>query len=48
LLFKKFTNKQRWPENRRGWQGARSLKLSADEITSLEEPYVPHAVVGFV
>jgi aryl-alcohol dehydrogenase-like predicted oxidoreductase len=25
-----------------------SVKLSADEITSLEEPYVPHAVVGFV
>jgi hypothetical protein len=24
------------------------VKLSADEITSLEEPYVPHAVVGFV
>ena len=24
-----------------------SLKLSADEIASLEEPYVPHAVVGF-
>ena len=25
-----------------------SVKLSAAEITSLEEPYVPHAVVGFV
>src|SRR5262245_17472361 len=25
-----------------------SVQLSADEITSLEEPYVPHAVVGFV
>jgi len=24
-----------------------NVKLSADEITSLEEPYVPHAVVGF-
>src|ERR1700747_3249463 len=24
------------------------VKLSADEITSLEEPYAPHAVVGFV
>jgi aryl-alcohol dehydrogenase-like predicted oxidoreductase len=24
-----------------------SVKLSADEITALEEPYVPHAVVGF-
>ena len=24
------------------------VKLSADEIASLEEPYVPHAVVGFV
>ncbi len=24
------------------------VKLSADEITSLEEPYVPHEVVGFV
>jgi aryl-alcohol dehydrogenase-like predicted oxidoreductase len=24
-----------------------SLKLSADEIKALEEPYVPHAVVGF-
>ena len=24
------------------------VKLSADEITTLEEPYVPHAVVGFV
>jgi aryl-alcohol dehydrogenase-like predicted oxidoreductase len=24
-----------------------TLKLSADEIRSLEEPYVPHAVVGF-
>jgi len=23
-------------------------KLSADEIASLEEPYVPHAVVGFI
>ncbi len=25
-----------------------SVKLSADEITALEEPYIPHAVVGFV
>ncbi len=25
-----------------------NVKLSADEITSLEQPYVPHAVVGFV
>jgi aryl-alcohol dehydrogenase-like predicted oxidoreductase len=25
-----------------------NVKLSADEITSLEEPYAPHAVVGFV
>jgi aryl-alcohol dehydrogenase-like predicted oxidoreductase len=25
-----------------------SLRLSADEIAALEEPYVPHAVVGFV
>ena len=24
------------------------IKLSAEEIASLEEPYVPHAVVGFV
>ncbi len=24
-----------------------NVKLSAEEITSLEEPYVPHAVVGF-
>jgi aryl-alcohol dehydrogenase-like predicted oxidoreductase len=27
--------------------GALSVKLSADEIARLEEPYVPHAVVGF-
>jgi aryl-alcohol dehydrogenase-like predicted oxidoreductase len=25
-----------------------SVRLSADEIAALEEPYVPHAVVGFV
>ena len=25
-----------------------NVKLSADEITSLEEAYVPHGVVGFV
>ncbi len=25
-----------------------NVKLSVDEIASLEEPYVPHAVVGFV
>jgi aryl-alcohol dehydrogenase-like predicted oxidoreductase len=25
-----------------------NVKLSADETTSLEEPYIPHAVVGFV
>jgi len=25
-----------------------SVKLTADEIAALEEPYVPHAVVGFV
>src|SRR5215813_9185417 len=25
-----------------------NVKLSADEITSLEEPYVPHPVVGFL
>jgi hypothetical protein len=25
-----------------------NVKLSADEITSLEEPYMPRAVVGFV
>ena len=24
------------------------IKLSAEEIAALEEPYVPHAVVGFV
>ena len=24
-----------------------SLKLSPEEIASLEEPYVPHAVAGF-
>ena len=24
------------------------VKLSADEIAALEEPYVPHEVVGFV
>ncbi|EWY41286.1 NADP-dependent aryl-alcohol dehydrogenase [Skermanella stibiiresistens SB22] len=27
--------------------GALSVKLSADEIARLEEPYVPHAVAGF-
>jgi len=27
--------------------GALTLKLTAEEITALEEPYVPHAVVGF-
>jgi aryl-alcohol dehydrogenase-like predicted oxidoreductase len=26
---------------------ALSLKLTAEEIASLEEPYVPHSVVGF-
>ena len=26
---------------------ALSLKLSAEEIAALEEPYVPHPVVGF-
>ena len=25
-----------------------AVKLSPEEITALEEPYVPHAVVGFV
>ncbi len=25
-----------------------NVKLSTDEIAALEEPYVPHAVVGFV
>jgi aryl-alcohol dehydrogenase-like predicted oxidoreductase len=25
-----------------------TVKLTADEISALEEPYVPHAVVGFV
>jgi len=25
-----------------------NVKLSPDEITSLEELYIPHAVVGFV
>jgi aryl-alcohol dehydrogenase-like predicted oxidoreductase len=27
---------------------ALGIRLSAEEIASLEEPYVPHAVVGFV
>lgn len=27
--------------------GALSIKLSAEEITSLEEPYVPHPIIGF-
>ena len=27
--------------------GALNVKLSTDEITALEEPYVPHAVAGF-
>jgi 1-deoxyxylulose-5-phosphate synthase len=26
--------------------GAVSIKLTAEEIKSLEEPYVPHAIVG--
>jgi 1-deoxyxylulose-5-phosphate synthase len=26
--------------------GALSVKLSSEEVKSLEEPYVPHAVVG--
>ena len=26
--------------------GALSIKLTADEIKQLEEPYVPHAVAG--
>jgi len=26
---------------------ALTLKLTPEEISSLEEPYVPHAVVGF-
>jgi hypothetical protein len=25
-----------------------NVKLAADEISALEEPYVPHAVVGLV
>jgi aryl-alcohol dehydrogenase-like predicted oxidoreductase len=25
-----------------------TVKLSADEVAALEEPYVPHAVAGFV
>jgi aryl-alcohol dehydrogenase-like predicted oxidoreductase len=25
-----------------------NVKLAADEISALEDPYVPHAVVGFV
>jgi len=25
-----------------------NVKLSAEEIATLEEPYIPHAVVGFV
>jgi len=25
-----------------------NVKLTAQEIAALEEPYVPHAVVGFV
>jgi aryl-alcohol dehydrogenase-like predicted oxidoreductase len=28
--------------------GAVAIKLSPDEIASLEKPYVPHAVVGYV
>ena len=28
-------------------RGRASVKLSAEEIAPLEEPYVPHAVVGF-
>ena len=47
---------ERWPierlipyaNNARLHSEADLDKLSADEITSLEEPYVPHAVVGFV
>ena len=27
--------------------GSLEVKLSAEEITALEEPYAPHAVVGF-
>jgi len=27
--------------------GSLEVKLSAEEIAALEEPYVPHAVVGF-
>jgi aryl-alcohol dehydrogenase (NADP+) len=27
---------------------ALTIRLSAEEITSLEQPYIPHAVVGFV
>jgi aryl-alcohol dehydrogenase-like predicted oxidoreductase len=27
--------------------GALSVKLTAEEIASLEEPYIPHSIVGF-
>jgi hypothetical protein len=27
--------------------GSLEVKLSAEEIAALEEPYAPHAVVGF-
>jgi hypothetical protein len=32
----------------RGRSRKRERVFSADEITSLEKPYVPHTVVGFV
>jgi 1-deoxyxylulose-5-phosphate synthase len=35
------------PQHLEDAMAALSLKLTAEEIASLEEPYVPHAVVGF-
>jgi len=36
------------PEHLEDAGAALSLKLTPEKITQLEEPYVPHAVAGFV
>jgi aryl-alcohol dehydrogenase-like predicted oxidoreductase len=35
------------PQHLEDAAGALSLKLSAEEVASLEAPYVPHRVAGF-
>jgi hypothetical protein len=47
-LLSKFATQPSQPQHLEDAVAAMSLTLSPEELAALEEPYVPHALAGFV